>query len=214
MSAQTRLEITVDVFEAKNNRALIVPQLTPREMIASILDEFRSLAYLSQMPDSYALLRARDGLVLDEASPLGQQLKPGERLILAEYQPELPKETLQPSRHAYLREEASGEVYKLHWLPAIIGRVDASLSDNDRVAVDLAAHQRGLRVSRRHAQIIEENGRFFIESLSQNATTIRDSQGRETALNSGALPLEPGDIVSLDQSQIALQLIVRDDAGG
>jgi len=212
MSAgQTRLEITVDVFEAKNNRALIVPQLTPREMIASILEEFRSLTYLGDAPDGYSLLRARDGSPLDEAAPLGQQLTPGERLMLVEDQPELPEGTWQPSRHAYLREEGSGEVYKLHWCPAIIGRYDANLPDNDRLAVDLVTHERGLRVSRRHAQIREENGRFFIESLSQNSTTVRDSQGRETVV-SRPVPLQPGDIVSLDQSQIALQLIVRDDA--
>lgn len=210
MSAQTRLEITVDVFEAKNNRALIVPQLTPREMIASILEEFRALSYLSNVPDAYALLRAKDGAPLDDGAPLGQQLKQGERLVLAENQPELPEGTWQPQRNAYLRDESTGEVYKLYWSPAIIGRVDAGLADNERVAVDLGTHERGLRVSRRHAQISEENGRFFVESLSQNATTIRDGQGRETLLNSRSLPLEPGDVVSLDQSQIALQLIVRE----
>ncbi len=211
-TAQSRLEVMIDVFENKNNRALIVPQLTVRELIEAIVQEFNALGYLSAAPAGYSLARGRDGGRLDPATPLGQQVKAGERLVLVEDEPRLPEGTRRPSRHAYLRDETSGKVYKLHWCPAIIGRPDANLPHNDRIAVDFAAHDHSIRVSRRHAQISEENGRFFIESLSPNPTTLKDAQGRETALNGRTLPLEHGDIVSLDQSQIALKFIVRDES--
>lgn len=210
-TVQSRLEVTIDVFEQKNNRASIVPQLTVRELIEAIVQEFQALAYLSATPNGYSLLRARDRVVLDQNMPLGQQLKPGERLILVEDEPQAPDGTQRPTKHAYLRDEASGQVYKLHWCPAIIGRADTGLPYNERIAVDFAAHDRSVRVSRRHAQITEEKGRFFIESLSQNPTTLKDSRGRETTLNGRTLPLEHGDIVSLDQSQITLKFIVRDE---
>lgn len=204
-----RLEIVIDVFEEKGKRASIVAQLTAREMIEAIVQEFRALPYLSDTPDGYALIRARDQQPLDPAVPLGQQLKVGERLILAETEPQPPAGAYRPTEHAYLREEATGKVYKLHWCPAIIGRPDASLLNNEQLAVNLADHARGLRVSRRHAQITEQDGRFFIQSLSPNQTTLKDAVGHAPVLNGQVLALEPGQIISLDQSQIALKFVVR-----
>lgn len=208
-TAQSRLEIAVDVFEEKAKRASIIPELTARELVEAIVQEFRALPYLSDAPEDYQLLRARDQAPLDPAKPLGQQLKPDEKLILVEHEPRLPPGTQRPTQHTYLREEATGKVYKLHWSPALIGRPDNSLANNEQLAVNLAAHERGLRVSRRHAQITEQNGRWVIESLSQNQTTIRDGLGQEVVLNGLVLPLEPGHVVSLDQSQIVLKLVVR-----
>jgi hypothetical protein len=208
---QSRLQVIVDVFEEQGQRASIVPHLTVGELIESILHEFRSLAYMSDTPAAYSLIRAGDRSPLNGSVPLGQQIKAGERLVLVEAQPHLPEGTQMPRKHAYLRDEATGKVYKLHWCPAIIGRRDSSLPQNERIAVDLAPHERGLRVSRRHAQIGEEQGRFFIESLSQNPTTIYDTQGQHTTLNGRSFPLDHGQLISLDQSQIVLKFIVRDE---
>lgn len=208
-NAPARLEVVVDVFEEKGKRASIVAQLTARELIEAIVQEFRTLPYLSDTPDGYALIRARDGQPLDPTTPIGQQFKAGERLVLVENEPQLPAGAQRPTKHVYLREEATGKVYKLHWYPAIIGRPDASLLNNEQLAVNLATHERGLRVSRRHAQITEQNGRFFVQSLSQNPTTLKDAAGHATVLNGQILPLEPGQIISLDQSEIALKFVVR-----
>ena len=148
---------------------------------------------------------------LDERVPLGQQIKPNERLRLVEAEPVLPPGTQRPTKHAYLRDDATGKVYKLRWCPAIIGRPDSGLPHNDRIAVNLAQHERGMRVSRRHAQITEQTGRFYIEGLSENQTTIKDAQGRATMLDGRPLPLDHGQIVSLDQSQIELKFIIREE---
>ena len=208
-AAQTRLEVAIDVFEDKRQRALIVPMLTAGELITAITKEFRSLPYLSDTPDVYSLRRARDGTVLELAKPLGQQIKTGEHLILVEAEPPLPEGTQRPSKNAYLREEGTGNVYKLHWLPAVIGRLDGALPHNERIIVNLGSHPRGLRVSRRHAQLTEHNGRFYIEGLSQNPTMIKDAQGTLVSLNGRPVPLEHGQTILLEQSQIAFKFIVR-----
>ncbi|HEY0607059.1 MAG TPA: FHA domain-containing protein [Herpetosiphonaceae bacterium] len=210
-AAQPRLELSIDVFEEKQQRALVMPTLTAHELIEAIIKEFRSLAYLSGSPSAYTLRRSRDGAALEPAQPLVQQLTSGDHLVLAEDEPPLPEGTQRPSKHAYLREEGGDKVYKLHWCPAIIGRPDDTLPHNERLVVNLASHPRGLRVSRRHAQISEDNGRFYIQGLSQNATTIKDAQGGEIRLDNQPVPLEHGQLITLDQSQITLKFILRDE---
>lgn len=207
--AQSRLEVAIDVFEEKTRRASILPQLTAGELIEAIVQEFRSIVYLSDAPEGYSLARAGNQTPLERTIPLGQQLKPGERLVLIENEEPLPEGTQRPATPAYLRDEASGKVYKLHWCPAIIGRPDKDLPHNERIAVNLAGHERGLRVSRRHAQITQQDGRFFIESLSSNQTVIKDAQGHESPLTDQSVQLEHGHIVVLDKSQIALKFVVR-----
>lgn len=212
-TSQPRLEVLIDVFEEQEQRASIVAQLTVRELIESILQEFRSLAYLSDTPTDYVLVRAHDGSPLDEQVPLAQQIKSNERLVLVEGDVQLPAGTQRPSKHIYLRDDETATVYKLHWYPAIIGRSDNTIGLNDHVAVDLTYHARGLRVSRRHAEVIEEQGHFFIKSLSQNATTIIDAQGQKTLLTDAPVPLADGQSISLDQSEIMLKFIIRNEAG-
>lgn len=207
--AQPRLEVAIDVFEEKTRRASILPQLTAGELIEAIVQEFRSIVYLSDAPEGYSLVRAGSQTPLERTIPLGQQLKPGERLVLVENEQPLPEGTQRPTTPAYLRDEASGTVYKLHWCPAIIGRPDKDLAHNERIAVNLAGHERGLRVSRRHAQITQQDGRFLIESLSSNLTVIKDAQGHEAPLTDRSVPLEHGQTIVLDKSQIALKFVVR-----
>lgn len=210
-TAQPRLEIAIDVFEEKRQRALVIPTLTAHDLIEAIIREFRSLAYVSDTPSAYTLLRSHDGAALEPTLPLVQQLTTGDHLVLAEDEPQLPAGTQRPTSHAYLREEGSAKVYKLHWCPAIIGRPDDTLPHNERLVVNVASHPRGLRVSRRHAQITEHNGHFYIEGLSQNPTTIKDAQGSETRLDRQPVLLGHGQMITLDQSQITLKFILRDE---
>ena len=211
--SQPRLELTIDVFEKHGQRVEIPPQTTARALITSILRQFRSLPYLSSTSANYALARADDRVVLNADAPLGEQIESQDRLILIEHEAPLPRETDRPSQHAYLRHDATGAVYKLHWSPAIVGRLDPTLPFNDRVAVDLTPLELSVRVSRRHAQIAEKDGRFSIQSLSANPTTIRDEQGRETKLTDQPVVLKPNQVVVLNHSQIALRFIVRDEIG-
>lgn len=216
-SSQQRIRLLVDVFATKNQKADALPSLVPAELVEAILQEFqgeKDLEYLSNTPELYYLLRASDRSPLDENTPLGQQVSDQEQLVLAEQEMPLPNGTQRPTQPIYMREQtaeqATSQVYKLHWLPAIIGRRDKKHAQNEFVVVDLASHAAGLRVSRRHAQITEEKGKFYVEGLSQNPTIIEDTDGNQTPLNSTRHLLHHKDLIHLERSQITLQFLVRD----
>jgi hypothetical protein len=214
MSAnRSRMELHIDVFEERGQVAMVLPQLSPSELVKAILLEFRELAYLSDRPTDYYLVRAKDGSPLDETSQLDAQLRSQERLVLVEKSSEPPEGTHPPSHHIYLREQRTGQVHKLHWLPAIIGRPDTGQPRNDWVAVNLQHLETGLRVSRRHAQITQEEGQFYIESISNNPTALINQAGEIKPVSSTKEPLEEGDIIHLKRSDISLQVILRPDQG-
>jgi hypothetical protein len=213
MADHTRLELFIDVLEHTNQRALALATITPPELVAAIIDEFQELSYLARTPAAYQLVKAEDRSLLDNDRPLNRQVAAKQRLILVEAEPPLPPGAQRPSRPIYLRDQ-DGAVYKLHWLPAIIGRPDPAQPHNDLIAVNLAEHSQGQRVSRRQAQISEEQGRFYLESLSQNQTTLRPQQGAAASLSPHTrLPLQHGDTIFLDLSQIALTFLVREKEG-
>jgi hypothetical protein len=210
MTNQARLELLIDVFDKKAQRALALPTITPPELVEAVLQEFREIEYLGAAPNEYSLLKAADHAPLNNDSQIGQQLAPNEQLLLSENVAPVPKNAQRLTQHVYLREQAAGTVYKLHWQPAIIGRPDKQ-TRNELLAVNLGAHAAGAHVSRRHAQISEENGSFYITSLSQqNPTSIRDAKGAIIAmLGAQKHPLQHGDIISLDYSRIMLKFIIR-----
>ena len=215
MSAnQARIELFIDILDLRNQRALALANITPPELVEAILQEFRELEYLSNSQVNYRLLKAGDRSPLDNEAPLDKQLTGNERLLLTENDVPLPKNAKRPTKHIYLREQGTDKVYKLHWQPAVIGRIDPRQTHNEWIAVDLALHEMGPRVSRRHIQITEENGQYYAEGLSQNPTTINDHQGNTRPLNSQKQPLHHGDVLYLENSQIALKCIVRDKEFG
>jgi hypothetical protein len=192
----------------------VVPHLKPSELVAAILLEFRELAYLSDKAADYHLLRGEDGLALDETKTLEAQLSSQERLSLVEQAVELPAGTQAPSRHLYLREQRSGHVYKLHWLPAIIGRPDTSLPYDDRLAVNLQPLETGMRVSRRHAEVSEEDGQFYIRSISKNPTGLVGDKEVTNPIGDEKTPLHDGDVIRLERSGISVAVIIRPDRQG
>lgn len=228
---EPRLELHIDVFPLKQQRALVLPTLMPDELVLAVIQEFGGrqivddsagngkpavapekllkIAYLSDNPNDYRLLRANGRKPLDAAVPIGEQLSAKDRLILAEQELPLPNGTTRPSRPAYLRDQSTGKVFKLHWLPAIIGRSDTNLPNNDRIAVNLASYRTGQRVSRRHAQIGEAGVQFYVEPLSPNPTAIKYPDGKIIPIKDQRL-LRNGEIVLLEGSQIALEFIVRE----
>ncbi len=210
---QSPLELHIDVFTQKNQRALALPDLHPPELVAAILQEFRELEYLGDAPEGYQLVRASDQTPLDDTRPLSKQhLTAQTRLILQELEEPLPTGTQRPTRPIYLREQLASKSYKLHWVPAIIGRLGQNQAHNDWVAVNLSSHRTGLRVSRRQAQITETNGNYFIESLSSNPTALEDSTGTRIVLEPHVrYPLRHGDVIHLERSEIALKFIIRDE---
>lgn len=207
---QKRLDLRVDIFEHKAQWAKSLPTLKPAELVEAILQEFQEVEFLSKSAADYYLSPVEDETaVLQEDVPLQEQLPNEARLQLREVERPLPKGTTRPSQAIYLRETVSGKVYKLNWLPAIIGRPDKNQPNDDWIAVDLESYKTGLRVSRRHAQITEQNGRYFIESLSRNPTLLKDAEGNVETVGDEKRPLPHGDIIQLERSNIAFKFIVR-----
>jgi hypothetical protein len=209
-STQARRILRIDVFEQQNQRAAALLTLTPPALVAAIVQEFREIEYLSDNPANYRLRK------LNEQTPLPDdltvaQLAQEERLTLVETELPVPNGAQRPSRALYLREVQSGKVYKLHWSPAIIGRMDSNRARNDRLAVNLETYPNGLGVSRRHACVVEEGGHYFVSSLSpRNPTYHLDAAGQRTLLTEAKYPLQPGDSLFLEGSELTLKFLVRD----
>ena len=215
MSANpSRLELLIDVFDHPRQRAIALPTLLPAELVAAVIGEFQEIEFLGSDPARYQLINTATSAALDEQVRVSQQLAAGDRLTLVERAEPLPPGTQPPSRPIYLRDQSSGAVYKLGWQPAIIGRVDSTQKDNQQVAVNLSAHAAGQRVSRRHAQIVEAKGQFYVEQLAQNPTIVKNKQGATTRVERDRCRIEHGDTIVLENSQIALKFIVRDKEPG
>jgi hypothetical protein len=209
MAGQQRIEVKIDLLDRGNQRALALPTITSSELIAAILQEFDEVDYLGKSADDYVLVKVEDNKALEPSIALSQQLGANPHLVLKEKDLALPDGARVPAVAAYLRDVKAATVYKLHWVPAIIGRPDKNQSQNQLVCVNLEAHPSGVRVSRRHASISAEQDHFYIESLSNNPTLLR----RETQtieLTSERQPLQDGDVIVLGRSDIALKFVVRD----
>lgn len=209
-TTQPRLRLSIDVFSLRDQQALVLPELTPPELIRAILSEFSELEFLGANPEAYRLRRLGAPGDLDDGQPLAAQLTHDTRLELVERAPPPPAGARPLGRPVYLREQVRGLVFPLTFQPAIIGRPDSTLADDQLVAVDLAAYTGGLRVSRRHARIVEEGGRLLIESLSPNPTAIKRAGSERAQTIAGREPLGDGDMVVLERSQISLKVIIRE----
>ncbi|PKO23708.1 MAG: hypothetical protein CVU38_02440 [Chloroflexi bacterium HGW-Chloroflexi-1] len=210
-SSQKRLDLRIDIFEKTDQQALALPELKPPQLVETILQEFRELEYLGDTPADYRLVRAADGYPLDDETPIGQQgLQEGARLRLEEIDLPLPEGAGRPSQPIYLREPRMGQAYRIHWQPAIIGRASERQPLNELVAVDLKSYTTGLRVSRRHVKLTEQDGVWYAENLSGNPASLVPQDG-SAAIPLGARrqALHPGDALRLDRSDLALKFIVR-----
>ncbi len=208
-ASQTRLDVRIDVFEEENQWGKPLSSLKPPELITAILQEFRELEYLSGEADDYLLVKKEDMSPLDPEEPLKKQLSNEAPLVLWEQERPLPPGTKRPSHPLYLRDQAAGKVFKLDWLPAIIGRPDKNQPHDDWLAVNLESYPTGLRVSRRHAQITEKDGRYYINSLSRNPAILKRAAGGDAPIGENRTPLTNGDVIFLERSNISLKFIER-----
>lgn len=188
-------------------RGKALPTLTIRECIEEILNEFgNDLPYLRSDPDSY-ILRTGEHVVLDPQQRMSDLSQKDRTLVLDDRESSVPKTASRLTERCYLVGDLR-QSYRLHWLPAIIGRSDTSLPDNDLVAVDLRGHPNGILVSRRHVKIIRIAGGYMVQRLADNPVTLRDLHGDEQELTDLPTPFTPGHTLRLDRSQIELRFMV------
>lgn len=207
-ASKDRIELNIDVLDKLAQRALALADLTPEELIGAALKEYSEIEYLGIDPTDYRLVSAATGNELDGSQPLRAQLGNGDLVKLVEREKPLPSGARRPDAALYLREMASGRVFKLNWLPAIIGRPDRNLRDNQLLAANLEMFPSGLRVSRRHLLIDYQNGQYVVQCMSGNPAALRRPNGETRPLNAaGRTPLVADDTIYLDRSEIALKFI-------
>lgn len=212
-SKQSRIDLRIDVMDLRDQHALVLPALKPPELVGAILAEFHGdVEYLGENPAEYRLVRAADGAALDGETPVGKQAADGDRLALHEVDLAAPADSRPLSQNAYLRELASGRVYKLRWQPAIVGRRSEDAPANELLSVDLGGYPTGLRVSRRQVSITEKDGQFFVENLSKNPVSVRRGEETTLPIETRAQRILPGDVIDLERSDIQLRFIVRNGA--
>ena len=213
MSKQARLDVAISIMGSEQH-AKVLPNTTPSELIESILQEFREFDYLGMAVNNYAILNTSDKQQLDPQVALEKQVNARQpiNLLLLEHIAPTPAGATKIKKRVYLRESPRERVYKLQWTPAPIGRPssDPSVTDNGLIAVDLASHDNGLRVSRRQARISEDANGVYIENLGSNPTTLISKNGEQT-LDQKRHKLQHGDIIKLDRSGIMLKVIIRDE---
>jgi hypothetical protein len=80
-------------------------------------------------------------------------------------------------KRVYLAEKQTLTEYDLTWQPAIVGRRDHRNPSNNRLlAVDLEAIEDLPTVSRHHACITAQGGKFFIEQIQERNPTYVDGK--------------------------------------
>lgn len=211
-AGKDRLDLTIDVLDLPAQHAAALWTLSPQELIAATLQEFREIEQLGIDPSDYQLLDAATGAALDE-KPLDALFAKDAKdvhLKLVEKPASIPRGAQPAPEPIYLREQGAGRVYRIGWLPAIIGRPDRNLPDNQLLAVNLEALPTGLRVSRRHVRLSEQGGQYYVQRMSGNPTMLRRATGETiNLLDASRTPIEHGDVIVLERSQITLKFLLQ-----
>ena len=85
------------------------------------------------------------------------------------------------------------------------GRPDADPVHSGLLAVNLVWHPNSRRISRRHAQITEDDGTYYIESLAANNPTYLNQEQLTTGER---YPLKHNDLIYLRSSKVQLEFIL------
>ncbi len=196
------IELTIDVFDSTGNLAKVRKTLTVRRLIDEILREFDDLD--RSTPEAYAVYLKNQSKPLDRDSTLAQlDIQAHDELELR-YSRRSVRERLSGGKRLFLRDESTGQAFAIDWQPALIGRPDVDPTHNELLAVNLEPFPNSLRVSRRHAQISEDRGVFYVESAAFNNPTFLNS---ETTPIAGKRRIQSGDRIRLGKSGIVLTVM-------
>jgi len=201
------IELTIDVFNEVGQHAGVLRSLTVEDLIDEILQEFGELAQGNRQSYALSLKGATKPLVRHQTLT-AQGVRAQDELVFgwaqAAHAPG--RGGVTESRKAALREGMTGRIFPIDWQPAVIGRPHSNPAMNKLLAVNLDYLPTSRRVSRRHAQITEENGRYYVESLS---TTNPIFLNYENTPLQGKRPLQSGDRIRLGGSNIVLTFALQ-----
>lgn len=198
-------DVVFDVFDETNQRASVRRDLTVAQLIDAVLLEFEELD--TREPQHYGLYLDEGRRPLERHKPLPDQgVQPGDRLIFGWARDPLRQLRcpLSGARRFGLLEAATQVLFPIEWQPAVIGRPDADPGHNELLAADLQWLPGNRQVSRRHARITEQAGRYYLEPLAERNPTLLN--GRRLSLGR-QVPLKTGDVIGLGSSGIQLEFV-------
>lgn len=208
--ATQRIQCFIDVLDRERQRALVRKDVLPEELVKAVIDEFSSeIVYLGKNTDAYSICLRETGRELDPKAVLDEQIGDDAQLALTEKEGSIPKGATALPVPFYLREQSQGFVYKIRWLPAIIGRFDPNENESELVAVDLQNTPNGMRVSRRHVRMLIRDGVVYLELQSRNPASLIRTDGNRENLEGQLLAFRHGDILKLDRSGVTLQALFQ-----
>ena len=195
MAERVNVTIVSELFDEREQEASIRTNLTVRALIEEIRREFDLNA------DEYVLKRQGEDQPLNPARTLAQLgIQTGSVLVFERERMRLSEQVVRRGGHffrgitgakvAVLVEERSGQEFYIRWQPAIIGRPSANNpASAEALAVNVGTLPDAKTVSRKHAQITEQKGRYFLEGLApRNPTYLNGqklAQGEKRALKAG-----------------------------
>jgi hypothetical protein len=196
------LALTFDIFDETGQRASVRPSLTVAELIDHILQEFEGLD--PALSEQYGLVLADGERPLEGEKSLHEQgVQAGDRLVFGWAGASGGGQRRSLSlRGARLQERGGQAQFALTWQPALIGRPDADHAHNELLAVDVSWLPQGKRVSRRHAQITEQAGVFYLEALNPQNPTLLNGRPLQ---HGKPVMLRRGDLIGLGHSGLELR---------
>jgi pSer/pThr/pTyr-binding forkhead associated (FHA) protein len=203
------VELSIDVFDVTGQRAKVRRTLTVRGLIDEILREFDDLD--RRTPDVYGIfMKGASKPVSRDQTMIQLDLQNQDELVF-KYLRQSVRKKIVGAPAAYLREESSDRLYDILWQQAIIGRPDADPVHSELLAVNLETYPNGQRVSRRHAQIVEEGGHYYVESLSPSNPTFLNN---ETIPIAERRLLRNGDRIRIGHNLFTLTFLIKSYPAG
>lgn len=207
MSKQQRLTLNITFF-GETHRANVLSTLTANDLVQEILVAFGTkLRFLNQhQPEWYHITCSHEAEPLAETAVLYHHLHDEDNLIFSERPTPIPDGTTPLETPFYLRYRS--HVFPINWQPAIIGRPEPAAAQNSLLAVNLEAFSRA--VSRQHAEIVEENGRWSIRQLTANPILLNGTPlpfNEKDGHLSPLIPFTEGAVLHLPRSGIILDCL-------
>ncbi|MCS6992282.1 MAG: FHA domain-containing protein [Anaerolineales bacterium] len=202
------IDVKIDVFENTGQRARVRRTLTPRELIREILKEFDDIP--ADAPEKYAIYLKGDDRPLKADDTLIQlDIQPQDELVF-DYIRQTLRRPLRPEQFAYLREEKTGRLFEISWQPAVLGRPTNEADHNLTLAVNVQSIPDGMTISRRHAQFIVSEERYYLEVLAENNPVLLN--GKEVPVNARR-ELKSGDKLAFGRNKVTFTFFTHPPAG-
>lgn len=193
-------ELNFDIAGEKEVQpASVNPDMLVQELIMEIGREFEI-----NPVEEFELYHKESRQALEKGESVAVATYPGETLVFDRPATRL-RQPIHSNHRASLQLQDNKEIYEVQWQPAIIGRPDADPVHSALLAIKLDFLDNSRRISRRHAQITEEDGTYYLELLAEKNPTFLNQEAMKVGQK---YPLKPGDRILLKNSGVVLDFLL------